>query len=263
MLLQFQPGQPILHAYILAAADERLRGEETLSLAAAMLCTSDGARPCGVCRDCRKVFRKTHPDVITVEPESSGRRAEMKVDQIRRIVSEAYIMPSEAQRKVYVLSRADTMNRSAQNALLKLLEEPPRSAAFILAAERAESLLPTVRSRCELLRRNTDAVSLPEETAAEAARFLGALAAGDRLAQLRWCLSHEKDETESARLLLTALLRALSAHLAGDRPVRGLAGAEALAWTDRVQRALEFLRSNVSVKHIMGFLSVPVNQNQN
>ena len=263
MLLQFQPGQPILHAYILAAADERLRGEETLSLAAAMLCTSDGARPCGVCRDCRKVFRKTHPDVITVEPESSGRRAEMKVDQIRRIVSEAYIMPSEAQRKVYVLSRADTMNRSAQNALLKLLEEPPRSAAFILAAERAESLLPTVRSRCELIRRNTASDALPEEAVSEAGRFLSALAAGDRLAQLRWCLSHEKDETESVRLLLTALLRALLAHLADDQPIRGLSGADALAWSDRVQRCLEYLRSNVSVRHIMGCLSVPVNQNQN
>ena len=159
---QFQPGQPILHAYILAAADAALRETEAAALAAAMLCTAPGERPCGQCRDCRKVFRGVHPDVICVDPASGSKRPVFKVDQIRDVSADAYVMPSEAQRKVYVLRQADTMNPAAQNALLKLLEEPPRSASFILAAERVESLLPTVRSRCEIIRCNSEAEALPE-----------------------------------------------------------------------------------------------------
>ena len=167
---QFQPGQPILHAYILAASDAALRETEVTALAAAMLCTASGVRPCGQCRDCRKVFRGLHPDVICVDPASGSKRPVFKVDQIRDVSADAYIMPSEAQRKVYVLRQADTMNPAAQNALLKLLEEPPRSASFVLAVERAESLLPTVRSPCRRRRR----ISLCSRAATPSACSAGA-----------------------------------------------------------------------------------------
>ncbi len=253
---QFQPGQPILHAYILAAADAGVREQESVSLAAAMLCTAGGPRPCGQCRDCRKVLRGLHPDVICVDPASGSKRPVFKVDQIRDVSADAYIMPTEAQRKVYLLRQADTMNPAAQNALLKLLEEPPRSASFILAVERAESLLPTVRSRCEIIRCNTDAGALPEESQQEAEAYLKLLARGDAVGLLRWCREHERDETESIRLLLTAVLRRLTAHLAGERPIPGLSGADALLEVERVERCLEYLRSNVSARHIFGVLSL-------
>ena len=71
----------------------------------------------------------------------------IKVDQIRSVAATAYILPSEAEKKVYVLRQAELMNLNAQNAFLKLLEEPPRSAAFILAAPSPDSQLTTVRSR--------------------------------------------------------------------------------------------------------------------
>ena len=253
---QFQSGQPILHAYILAAADASVREKESAALAAAMLCTAEGARPCGQCRDCRKVQRGLHPDVICVDPASGSKRPVFKVDQIRDVSADAYIMPSEAQRKVYVLRQADTMNPAAQNALLKLLEEPPRSASFILSVERAESLLPTVRSRCEVIRCNTGADALPEEAVQEAEAYLTLLARGDAVGLLRFSREHERDDTEAIQSLLTAILRGLTAHLSGDRPVNGLSAEDANHSVQRIGRCLEYLRSNVSARHIFGVLSL-------
>ena len=80
--------------------------------------------------------------------------------QIRALRADAYIRPNEAGRKVYLLERAHTMNPSAQNAMLKLLEEGPPYAAFLLLTENAAALLPTVRSRCETL--TLSPVPLPE-----------------------------------------------------------------------------------------------------
>ena len=151
-MLQFQPQEHLLHSYIVASQSEQARDRLALDLAAAMLCRSDGVRPCRTCRDCRKVYDGVHPDVIYVAPDPDAKVPTIKVDQIRSVAATAYILPSEAEKKVYVLRQADTMNLNAQNAFLKLLEEPPQSAAFILAAASPELLLPTVRSRCALLR---------------------------------------------------------------------------------------------------------------
>ena len=73
------------------------------------------------------------------------------MDQVRALRTDAYVRPNEAERKVYLLERADRMNASAQNAMLKLLEDGPAYAVFFLLAENGSALLPTVRSRCETL----------------------------------------------------------------------------------------------------------------
>ena len=88
-----------------------------------------------------------HPDVRWVGDDGK----DITVGQVRALRSDAYIRPNEAQRKVYVIENAQTMNASAQNAMLKLLEEGPAYAAFLLLTDNAAALLPTVRSRCEVL----------------------------------------------------------------------------------------------------------------
>ena len=178
--LVIKPGERVSHAYIVASASEEARRETAQRLAAAMLCESGGERPCGECRHCRKVFAGIHPDVISVAPgvDDKGRkRREILVDQVRFISADAQVMPNEARVKVYVVHDADRMNAAAQNALLKLLEEPPASAAFVLCAANPALLLPTVRSRCVLIRRNADAAE-DEQSAADALALLSALAAG-------------------------------------------------------------------------------------
>lgn len=136
------------HCYLLCGPEGS--GKRTLAkiLAAALQCTEAQA-PCGRCHQCRKVLTGNHPDVITVDdPEKKT----VYVDLIRQLQADAYIRPNEGRHKVYVIPRAQNMNENAQNALLKLIEEPPSYAVFLLLTDNAEKLLPTVRSRCAELR---------------------------------------------------------------------------------------------------------------
>ncbi len=136
------------HSYLLCGP--RGSGKHTLArlLAAAMQCTSGDKRPCLRCAQCRKVLTGNHPDVITVDDPS---KKTVTVDQIRQANADLYIRPNEGRRKIYVFPRAMDMNPSAQNALLKSIEEPPAYGAFLLLTDAEEKLLPTIRSRCVAL----------------------------------------------------------------------------------------------------------------
>ena len=142
-------GRGLGHAYILSGPSGS--GKHTLGrlLSSAMVCQEEGnRRPCGSCPPCRKAAGGIHPDIITISgPDGKP----ISVDQVRQLRSDAHIRPNEAQRKVYLLERADRMNQSAQNAMLKLLEEGPAYAVFLLLAENGGGLLSTIRSRCETL----------------------------------------------------------------------------------------------------------------
>lgn len=124
-------------------------GKRTLArlLAAAIVCQGSN-KPCGSCTPCRKALNGSHPDVITIDdPE----RKTVSVELIRQARADIYIQPNEANRKVYLFPRAQDMGIPSQNALLKVLEEPPAYGVFILLTDNPERLLPTVRSRCTAL----------------------------------------------------------------------------------------------------------------
>ena len=119
-------------------------GKHTLArlLAAALMCESD-EKPCGQCHACRKIMANTHPDFITVEdPEHKT----VPVRIIRDARESMFIRPNEGIRKIYLFPQE--MGIEGQNALLKVLEEPPAYGVFIILSENPETLLPTVRSRC-------------------------------------------------------------------------------------------------------------------
>lgn len=114
-------------------------------IAAAAVCTGAGEKPCGQCAHCRKIEKGIHPDVVTVAPEE-GKRS-FKKEQVESLRFDAYIRPNEAARKVYILCEAQYMTVQAQNALLKILEEPPAGVMFILTCDNRFKMLETVRSR--------------------------------------------------------------------------------------------------------------------
>ena len=140
-------GRGLSHAYLLAGPAGC--GKRTLAglLSQALVCSGAGEVPCGACDHCRKAVAGVHPDILRVGNDGK----DITVSQVREVRSDAYIRPNEAGRKVYILENAQTMNGSAQNALLKLLEEGPAYAAFLLLSDNSGAMLPTVRSRCELL----------------------------------------------------------------------------------------------------------------
>lgn len=125
-------------------------GKHTLArlLGGAILCKGEG-RPCLVCPACRKVMANAHPDFITVDdPEKKT----VPVDLIRQARVDMYVQPNESDHKIYLFPRAQDMGLPGQNALLKVLEEPPAYGVFILLADNPNKLLPTVRSRCTELK---------------------------------------------------------------------------------------------------------------
>ncbi len=134
----------ISHFYLISGPEGA--GKHTLAklLAAAILCRKSG-KPCLRCNPCRKVMEGNHPDFITVDdPEKKN----VPVDLIRQARTDIYIQPNESDHKIYLFPRAQDMRLEAQNALLKVLEEPPQYGVFILLTDNPEKLLPTVRSRC-------------------------------------------------------------------------------------------------------------------
>lgn len=109
-----------------------------------------GPRGCGLCAQCRKVLGNNHPDLLRVEMGLEKTR--ILVDQIRDLNRFFALSPLEGNWKISILDDAGQMNANAANALLKTLEEPPDKSLLILITCRADSLLPTLRSRCQTLR---------------------------------------------------------------------------------------------------------------
>ncbi len=140
---------PLLHAYLYVSADKTDRCHTALLIAKSLLCTerNEHALPCGKCSDCIKMESRSHPDCFFFGSDG----AKVSVDDIRTISERAYLAPNEANGKVFILEEADTYNTQSQNALLKILEEPPKNVYFILTASSKNALLPTVRSRVCIL----------------------------------------------------------------------------------------------------------------
>lgn len=232
----------IFHAYIVTGSDGDGRRRAGELIARAAVCSGGGRVPCGTCRDCVKAQRGVHPDIEIVRREKKDR--EYTVDTMRAVRSRAGIVPNEAERSVFIITEADLMNVQAQNAMLKVLEEPPEHAVFVLLAENPLKLIPTVRSRCET-------VSLPPKEGEEPASMEAAEAIvrayrrKDNLALARALIPVDKlDRTGTAELI--AALRALAVRDTGPEELETL--------TDILDKAERMWAANVNARHISALL---------
>jgi len=135
------------HAWLLVGPDGVGQQELAVALASHANCREDevARRPCGACDACQRTARDVHPALVTFEPDGAAHR----VEDVRGAWTDAAMRTTpEARRKVLRIVAADRMNVAAQNAFLKLLEEPPASVVWILEAEEPGRLLDTIASRC-------------------------------------------------------------------------------------------------------------------
>jgi DNA polymerase III subunit delta' len=192
--------------------------------------SADPPDACGACTSCRRIARGVHADVLLIEPGDTG---SIKIEQIREAIERSAYRPFEGRRRVVIVDDADAMAPEAQSALLKTLEEPPPSSVFILVTSRPDTLLITVRSRCQRLRfgrlspSDVAAVLMREHQYTEGdARAAAAAADGS----VGVALAGGTDDVVAAREAAAGLLE----EVAGARdPRRRLQGAKALLGTGK------------------------------
>jgi DNA polymerase III delta prime subunit len=247
------------HACLISAADMNTAMDEARRLAAAALCEDSGEKPCGICRHCRKALAGIHPDIIHIArivDDKGKQKKQIGVDQIRAMSADACMLPNEAARKVYIIEDAESMNPNAQNAALKLLEEPPLGAMFLLCCCNAMQLLPTVRSRCAEFNLAGRATEEREEKSGLAGAYIKAVGSGDAAGLLRWCCQNEGLDSAAAGEFLTDTKELLTDMLCGREKSRNLSREDMLRLCKLIDKCIEGLRVNMGVKHIFGLLAV-------
>lgn len=192
------------HAVIFEGSGVEERMALAKKTACALVCSSGGIVPCGVCPNCKKAMADSHADILIYSVEDKPKA--FKVDIVREIRSKAYIVPNEADRKVFILENSHTMGVEGQNAILKILEEPPAYVNFILLCSSKSGFLPTVLSRSAVYNLgeaySSDSDEMPKEKVLEAAASIAkAVIAIDDIEIVKAAAVFEKDQ----KLLRAAL----------------------------------------------------------
>jgi DNA polymerase-3 subunit delta' len=226
----------LAHAYLFSGGEGIGKKMTALALAAAVNCRNPvSSGGCGECPSCRKVAALTHPDVHILAADGD----EIKIDQVRQTQADLALKPFEGAKKILIVDGAESMNPSSANAFLKTLEEPPGETLIVLVSPLPQSLLPTIRSRCQEIR----FLPLPRPILAQAlmrkrnlseedAWFLAAIAQGSLGRGLAMDVEQEKAVREELVVLWSGLGRMNAAEV--------LAQAEVLSKDrERLERLLD------------------------
>jgi len=258
------------HALLLTGSGDRMSA--ACFAAAALECTGEESRPCGVCPACRKVLAGIHPDVITVrDPDHKN----IAVDVVRAIRADAYIRPNEGRRKVYVFPDCALLTEQDQNVLLKVVEEGPPYAAFLFCAENAAVVLQTLRSRCVELKLHP-AVTVEKESSEAGVELCRLLAAGKRGTVTELMVRLEKKRLDrdglaamldQARTLLAAALLAQYGQSPEGPDAALIVQLGKRLTKQRIMGTIELLQTyrgacsyNVGASHVLGALAVELEE---
>lgn len=220
----------IPHGFIIHGEKGIGKKAAALYIAKTLLCEKGGKEPCNDCRSCRNMDKGIHPDLII--PERSGKLMTYSADPCRKVCSDAIIPPNDGSRKVYFFPDADNILTTAQNILLKIVEEPPSFVYFIFTAKSKQTFLETIISRVvslgispcsdEECREALESLGYEKEDIHNAVRVFSG--------NIGMCINYLEDETLREIVMLTkkaadsiinrdeyGLLLALSSSLLADR----------------------------------------------
>ncbi len=216
------------HAVLISGGTPESRENAAWQTAQAILCAGRN-KPCGVCASCVKAAARSHPDILVY---SGGTTAgSFKVDTVREIRAQAGVLPNESEYKVFVLLACETMLAGAQNALLKILEEPPYYVRFVLCCNSHRAMLETILSRVTVYSAADESPQNAEKTdeaTALAREILRAVSLQNETELLKLTAVFEKDK-ELFRLTCGAL-----ASVTADVLVRDAREDSGDAFTDEI-----------------------------
>lgn len=237
----------IPHGIILESSDLKKAYDEAIKAVAKLFCSVKNENSCGKCSSCIKLKKGIHPDLKTVSPLSNSKT--IKVEQIRLIRQDAYIIPNESDYKVYIFSPAEALTVQAQNAFIKILEEPPKNVVFILICKSTELLLDTVLSRCEVFRLKDGEVS-GGEIEEKSQEILDLSFAGKKIEALK-ILAQMPADRESFKTLICMIMRGIMGKIKDSE----LPADEGIKKIEKLRVISDFLERNVNLNLIVSCLS--------
>lgn len=193
---------------VLVECQNSNEGEEFARfIANTLVCTGD-KKPCSVCSDCIKAQGKGHPDIFETDG-IKGKSKNFTVDAVREIRDDAFVIPNESDKKIYILKNGHNMNEQAQNAILKILEEPPSYVYFIIVTESKSTMLETVLSRVQVYSLLSDEGVITEKEAVAVKNLVGAILNINELALMEQTAVFQKNNqfAKSVLLLMTEVFR--------------------------------------------------------
>lgn len=140
----------VANGYLLAGPDGVGKRRLALEMAKSLNCTAEGIQPCDACRTCTQIVKGIHPDVHVLSP--GGASEQIRIDAIRHLLGRLALAPFNAHFQVAVIEGAERLTEEAANSVLKALEEPSIHSRFLLTTARLSDCLPTIVSRCQLIR---------------------------------------------------------------------------------------------------------------
>ena len=255
--LTFRSAEEIRHAYILSSPSADASLQAAMRIAGAAVCRGNAPLPCGRCPAFRKASAGVHPDIQLIsrlENDKGQKKRELTVDQIRAVSSDAAILPNEAPRKVYIFPEAETMNPEAQNAALKLLEEPPNGVVLLLCTSNAVRLLSTVRSRCVEINIPANPSENDESLQNLADSYLKTVSSGSRFALWKFCEDNNSLSFQEMTDFCLAAIQEITDMLCYRRDRMGMSEQQLFSTEKLLETCVRYLSVNVNVKQVFSLL---------
>jgi len=231
----------IPHSYIVEGGtyDDRIAFADYLSKG--ILCEGE-EKPCDNCKQCHLSSVGSNPDITKVTLQDGKKN--ISVAQIRKIREDAYIKPHSAKKRIFIIETAEYMNEQAQNALLKVLEEPPMCVVFILLTPSRLMLLETIISRCSLFLLNGEENAVSDEMIAQAEKLLDMIFDGNEYEILKELKAFEKDRMKAEKLF-SSMNKVICKRLATEN-ISKTRGKILYNIYSKNEEYIEMLKSNIN-----------------